>query len=96
LNTKDGFLYDLNPGNRISLTASPLLPFYRKGANAVAIQTGNMQGLAMVAGENLSLVNPAACQADRSDNYYFTAVTSFVNLPKLTAQTKWLLASFHH
>jgi hypothetical protein len=68
LNTKDGFLYGLNAANRISLTANSPLPFYRIGANAVAIQTGNMQGLAMVAGENLSLVNPAACQADRPDN----------------------------
>ncbi len=92
LNTKDGFLYGLNSSSAALLTFNTPLPFYRLDANAVTQQTGVMPGPAInpVAGETQSIVNPAAGEVDRSDNYYFTAATATANFFTQTLQVKRL------
>jgi len=79
LNSTDGFLYGLDANNTANLTTNNPIPFYRVGANAVAVQTGNMPGPALVAGETQTFVNPAAGEMDKSDNYYFSGATATTN-----------------
>lgn len=78
LNTADGYLYGLYsnvPTIPLSFPVVPAFPYYRVGANAVAVQVGTLSGPAPVSPENASFVNSAAGELDQFGNYFFSAAT---------------------
>jgi hypothetical protein len=78
LNTVDGFMYVINSGTPtipFSFPIIPKMPFYRLGANAVAVQLGTLAGPSISGLENSSVVSAAAGETDLSGTYYFSAAT---------------------
>lgn len=89
LNEADGFLYGMFSDQPATLSTVPTTPYYRVGANAVAVQLGTLMGPPFVPGDNGSFVIPNAGEFDQSGTYYFPAITGFVginpfNLPAST------------